>query len=154
MSSRAPKYPACSLSYEGRSSFAFSKASTPFHIAKACVAHLNGRLFPGKTAAAPAPAGHDADLAALADELAAGLAASPAKPPVLTLRIYRGELEGVWPLELGPGLDLAVHLDELLRWRRNDATGQTSKLQRTGGRKGFHCSATARLGWGVYNPPA
>ena len=153
MSSRAPKYPACSLSYEGRSTFSFSKASTPFHTAKACVAHLNGRLFPQEAAVAPAPAGHEADLDALARELAAGLAASPAKPPVLTLRIYRGELEGVWPLELAASLDLAKHLDELAHWRRNDATGKTSQLQRTGGRKGFHCAATARLGWGVYNPP-
>lgn len=153
MSSRAPQYPACSLSHEGRSSFSFSKASTPFHTAKACVEHLCGRLFPEQADLKPAPAGHETDLQALVDELKAGLAASPAKAPVVTLRIYRGELEGVWPVELAPGLDLGKHLDELLRWRREDATGRTSKLQRTGGRKGFHCAATARLGWGVYNPP-
>lgn len=152
-SARAPKYPACSLSYEGRSSFSFSKASTPFHTLNACVAHLTGRLFPGQAEAKPAPAGHEADLDTLLVELSAGLAASPAKPPVLTLRIYRGELEGVWPVELAPGLSLTKHLDELLWWRRNDAAGDTAKLQRTGGRKGFHCAATARLGWGVYNPP-
>lgn len=152
-SARAPKHPACSLSHEGRSSFSFSKASTPFHTLQACVAHLTGRLFPGQTEAKPAPAGHEADLDTLATELAAGMAASPAKPPVLTLRIYRGELEGVWPVELAPGISLTKHLDELLWWRRNDAAGNTAKLQRTGGRKGYHCAATARLGWGVYNPP-
>ena len=152
-SSRVTKYPACSLSHEGRSSFSFSKASTPFHTLHACVAHLTGRLFPGQAEAKPAPAGHEVDLDTLAVTLAAGLAASPAKPPVLTLRIYRGELEGVWPVELAPGISLTKHLDELLWWRRHDTANNTSKLQRAGSRKGFHCTATARLGWGVYSAP-
>lgn len=153
-SARAPKYPACSLSHEGRSSFSFSKASTPLHTLHACVAHLTGRIFPGQAEATPAPAGHETDLDTLAGALAAGLAASPAKPPVLTLRIYRGELEGVWPVELAPGISLTKHLDELLWWRRNETASHTAKLQRTGIRKGYHCAATARLGWGVYTPPA
>lgn len=151
-SKRVPKYPACSLSHESRPSFSFSKASTPFHTLKACVAHLIGRLFPGQAEAKPAPAGHEADLDTLLVALAAGLAASPAKPPVLMLHIYRGELEGVWPVELAPGLDLTKHLDELLWWRRNDTAGNTSKIRRASGRKGYHCAATARLAWGTPNP--
>lgn len=156
-STRGPKYPSCSLACEGRSSFSFSKASTPFAVTKSCVEHLVGRLFPGKAPAKPAPAGHESDLETLAAELEArraGAASPEAGAPVVTLRIYRGELEGLWPVELAPTLDLAKHLDELLYWSRNDAAGRTSRLQRTGGRKGFHCAATARLGWGVYNPPS
>lgn len=154
-STRTAKYPACSLSLEGLPAFSFSKASTTYHVTKACVEHLAARLFPEGAPAKPAPAGHEADLETVYQALVAqrDAAESPeAAEPVVQIRVYRGELDGIWPVTLQPGLDFNAVVDELLYWRRNGASNQKSKLQRTSGRKGYHCAATARLAWGTPNP--